>query len=181
METQNLNLIYQNTIVRESQFLLIYEFCVNKSLFEKDDKKILNILLKTRILGRSLNHSEFSNQKLDVCVTGIFRPFNFERLSVEHFKFLPNEDIFTKGIEELKHSEKGSYFEQITIELVTKEQEMIKERTNFNGGVWLIDRDWFERTDEVLDELHWIFEYYKTYVEIDRIAGLIRTIDFGWD
>ncbi|MEO6980531.1 MAG: hypothetical protein ABI113_19215 [Mucilaginibacter sp.] len=179
-----IRLTFQDTLVIDHQFLLLYEFVIDDDLlFKKDDKTILAMLMETRILHRTLEPPELEGQKVNVCVSGIWRPFNFEILKSNHFKFLQDEASFNVGIEELKRSETGSDYERITIEGVSAEQRLVQKRTGFKNGVWLLDRDWFknDRDDALLDELHWIYIYYKTYVEIDRTNKLIRTMDFGWD
>jgi hypothetical protein len=180
-EISDIKLRYFNTILREYQWFLLYEFETSETdFFLLKDEEILKTLIGSRILGESLYHPEMEIKDTEVAVKNVSRPYEFKKIEITDFKFLESKlDIEnwlikfrTEGWEDDREDA------QILIDRAEKE---IWYRTNLQNGIWHLTKENFEDDSNKLSEIHWIYAHFETFIEIDRENGIIRTFDFGYD
>ncbi|MFC0879009.1 hypothetical protein ACE01N_20610 [Saccharicrinis sp. FJH2] len=180
-ETSKIKLNYFNTIWREYQWFLIYEFqMTGADFFLRTDKEILKTLIETRVLGKSLYHPEMDEKEKEVAVKNFSRPYEFEKIGISDFKFLQFKADFEKWFIKFKTIDWKDDREDAKI-LIEKAEKVIWSRTNLKNGVWQLSKENFKEDSDKLDEIHWIYLHFETFIEIDRENKIIRTFDFGYD
>lgn len=176
-----MKLKYFNTIWREYQWFLLYEFQVSEiDLFKSTDQEILTAIIGTNILGNVLFHSEMENKAIEVSVQNVSRPFNFKKVTVNDFKFLESRETFETWVDKFSSDDWEDDREDAQI-LIAKAVNEIQSRTNFKNGFWHLSREKLEDNSEKLANLHWVYLHFETFIEIDRTNNTIRTFDFGYD
>ena len=180
-ETSKIKLSYFNTIWKEYQWFLIYEFqLTNANFFKQSDNDILKTLIGTQILGNSLFHPEMEEKNTEVAVKNVSRPYEFEKFEISDFKFLQSKTDFEKWVIKFRTEgwEDDRNDAQILIDRAEKE---LWSRTDLKKGLWHLTKENFEDDSDKLTEVHWIYLHFETFIEIDRENELIRTFDFGYD
>jgi hypothetical protein len=161
--------------------LLIYEFQLKGTdFFRQTDKEILKTLIGTRILGNSLYHSEIDDQDTEVAVKNVSRPYKIEKIEISDFEFLQSKTDLGKWLTKFRNEDWEDDREDAQI-LIDKAENELWSRTNLKNGVWFLSKEQFEEDSNKLDELHWIYLHFETFIEIDREHEIIRTFDFGYD
>ena len=180
-ETPELKLKYFNTSWREYQWFLIYEFQISeKGFFKIKDEEILNKLIGTRVFSKILHHPELENKETEVSVQDISRPYEIENVTFSDFKFLESKAEFENWI--IKFRTKGWEDDRNDAQiLIEKAEKEIWSRTSLKNGVWYLSKDNFEEESNKLNQIHWVYLHFETFIEIDRENTLIRTFDFGYD
>lgn len=180
-EPSQIKLNFFNTICKEHQWFLIYEFqLTGTDIFRLTDKEILKALIGTRILGNSLYHSEMDDKDTEVAVKNLSRPYKIEKIEISDFKFLKSKTEFEKWLAKFRNEDWKDDRKDAQI-LIDVAGNQLWSRTNLKNGVWFLSKKQFEEDSDKLDELHWIYLHFETFIEIDRECEIIRTFDFGYD
>lgn len=180
-ETPEIKLNFFNTIWKEHQWFLIYEFkLIGTDFFRQTDEEILKTLIGTRILGNSLYHSEMDDKDTEVAVKNVSRPYVFGKIEISDFKFLQSKTDFGKWLAKFRNEDWEDDREDAQI-LINKAENQLWPRTNLKNGVWFLSKEQFEEDSDKLDELYWIYLHFETFIEIDREHEIVRTFDFGYD
>lgn len=180
-ETSEIKLNFFNTIWKEYQWFLIYEFkLTGTDFFRQTDEEILKTLIGTRILGNSLYHPEMVDKETEVAVKNVSRPYEFDKIEISDFQFLDSKTDFQNWVTKFRTEgwEDDRDDAQILIDRVEKE---LWSRTNLEKGVWHLTKEDFEEESNKLIEVHWIYGHFETFIEINREKKIIRTFDFGYD
>ena len=181
IENSEIKLNFFSTIWKEYQWFLIYEFKLTRTdFFRLTDKEILKALIGTRILSKSLYHPVMDGKETEVSVKNVSRPYDFEKIEISNFKFLQSKTDFEKWLIKFRTEDWEDDREDAQI-LIDKAENELWSRTNLKNGVWFLSKELFEEESNKLDELHWIYLHFETFVEIDREKETIRTFDFGYD
>lgn len=180
-ETSEIKLNFFKTIWKEYQWFLIYEFqLTGTDFFRLTDKEILSALIGTRILSNSLYHPEMEEGETEVSVKNVSRPYDFGKIEISNFKFLQSKTDFEEWLIKFR-TEDWEDDREDAQSLFDKAENALWSRTNLDNGVWFLSKEQFEEESEKLEELHWIYLHFETFIEIDREKETIRTFDFGYD
>lgn len=184
-ETFPIKLKFVKADWHEYMWLLLYEFDLDDSEFyKKTDIQIIQSLITTRIFNTTLYHPELENQEMglskEALQEGIARPFVFEKVEMTDFQFMRNLDEFKKWVTNFRVEgwEDDRTDAQIYID---RAEKIIYDRTKLKNGIWLLSKENFPDDSIKLSEIHWIYQHFESFIEIDRHAKLIRTFDFGYD
>jgi hypothetical protein len=176
----NIKLEYFETIGHAFQWFIIYEFVVDKiELFEKSEKEILNEIITTRILNKTLYHKEMDGFELEIKGLGS-RPFEFEKIEISDFHFIHSKSEFEKWLDKFRKEGWEDDREDAQI-LIGKAEKELWSRTILENGVWHLSKMDIDDDSDKLIDIHWIYLHFETFIEIDKKNKLIRTFDFGYD
>jgi len=178
----NIELKYFSTFLSGNQWLLFYEFNINDStVFQRCDQEIISSLLKTKVMGEDIYHSEMDSSEIKLSREGLknlSRPYDFDLISIKDFYFLKSLNEFKEWIQKFRINNLEDEDTQI---LISRAENEIFKRTKVENGIWYLSKEMINESPEKLAELHWIYLYFETFIEIDKENQIIRTFDFGYD
>lgn len=177
-----INLSYYKSAWLNYQWSILYEFGLEGFAdWNSTQGTILSNLFQSKILSKNIHYDEIDKSKFEVNTEGIKRPFNFDNLEITDFDHYPNYNEYEKIIKEFSQEEDWGDDKEDFRSLVIRTDYLIRERTNFQNGFWLLNRDKLKKEKGKLDEINWIYAYWILIVEIDQTNKKIRTIDLGYD
>ncbi len=177
-----MNLTYYKTFLQSFHWFLLYEFTIDDvNFFEKDIHSIIEKLINSKFLNKELYHQEMDNEKLEVSAEGlksIGRPYNFNKITISDFRFFKDIQEFKNWVSLFKNQNWEGDEENISILMKNIEEQLLK-RTNLKNGIWLLSKENCE--ENKLIDIHWIYPYFETFIEIDKENQVVRTLDIAND